>query len=177
MKLPVVNDRGSVSRTPVIGKKIFHRGLFEKIKFENFDFQNQKYLAPKNIWRTFNRCKIEFWTTFVFCTKLIFQLLFELQSFEKVTFWGLISLKNYFLKILKLHNSKGSWKINLVQKTSGPEFNFTSYNVQIIFRAQIFFILKITIFNLNFLKKLLVKNFNSSIKYYDFLIYLDLQSL
>ena len=41
MKLPVVNDRGSVSWTPVIGKKIFHQELLEKIKFENFDFQNQ----------------------------------------------------------------------------------------------------------------------------------------
>ena len=160
-----------------IGFKRIPWAFFEKMHFEKFKFLFQKYLDFKKYLEDLRRCKIQFWTTFVFCTKLIFQLLFELQSFEKVTFWGLISLKNYFLKILKLHNSKGSWKINLVQKTSGPEFNFTSYNVQIIFRAQIFFILKITIFNLNFLKKLLVKNFNSSIKYYDFLIYLDLQSL
>ena len=60
MKLPVVNDRGSVSWTPVIGKKIFHWGLFEKIKFENFDFQNQKYLTPKKYLEDLLRCKIEF---------------------------------------------------------------------------------------------------------------------
>ena len=86
MKLPVVNDRGGISWTPVIGIQNFHRGLFEKIKFENFDFQNQKYLTPKKYLEDLRRCKIEFWTTFVFCTKLIFQLPFELWSFEKVTF-------------------------------------------------------------------------------------------
>ena len=78
MKLSVVYDKGSVSWTPVKGKKIFHQGLFEKIKFENLDLQNQKYLTPEKYLEDHSICKIEFRATFVFCTKLIFQLPFEL---------------------------------------------------------------------------------------------------
>ena len=33
-------------------------------------------------WKIFGRCKIKFWTTFVFFTKLIFPLPLELESFK-----------------------------------------------------------------------------------------------
>ena len=42
------------------------------------DFQNKRYLTPEKYLEDQGRCKIGFWTTFVFCTKLIFQLPFEL---------------------------------------------------------------------------------------------------
>ena len=110
MKLPVVNDKGSVSWTPVIGKKIFHRGLFEKIKFKNFDFQNQKYLTSKKYLEDLIRCKIKFWTTFVFCAKLIFQLPFELWSFE-------IS-KKYFVQKYLASKWSNWWRAQRVSMVS-----------------------------------------------------------
>ena len=55
--------------------KIFH--------FENFEFQYQKYLITEKYFEDLRRCKIEFWTPFVFYTTLIFPLLFELENFEK----------------------------------------------------------------------------------------------
>ena len=68
--------------------KTFPEGFLRKNEIINFDFQNKKYLTPENFLEDLRRFKIKFWTTFVFCTKFIFQLPFELLSFEKVTFWG-----------------------------------------------------------------------------------------
>ena len=62
--------------------------FFEKTHFEKFKFLFWKYLDFKKYLEDLRRCKIQFWTTFVFCTKLIFQLPFKLQSFEKVPFLG-----------------------------------------------------------------------------------------
>ena len=56
--------------------------ILKIFQFENFEFQYQKYLTTEKYFKDLRRCKIKFWTTFVFYTKLIFPLLFELESFE-----------------------------------------------------------------------------------------------
>ena len=57
--------------------------------------QNQKYLSSKKYLEDLRRCKIEFRTTFVFYTKLIFWLPEELLTFKKSIFCG----QNIFVQI------------------------------------------------------------------------------
>ena len=59
----------------VNGFKIFSWAFFEEKHFEKFKFSIQKYQGFKNY-------SFQLWTTFVFFTKLIFQLPLELQCFE-----------------------------------------------------------------------------------------------
>ena len=65
--------------------------FFEKMHFEKLKFLFWKYLEFKKYLEDLRRCKIQFWTTFVFCTKLIFQLLFKLWSFD--IFWKYLDKK------------------------------------------------------------------------------------
>ena len=66
----------------VIGFKEFSWAFFEKRHFEKFKFSFQKYQVFKKYLEDFTRYKIQFWTTFVFFTKLIFPLPLELESFK-----------------------------------------------------------------------------------------------
>ena len=66
----------------ITGIKIFRLALLKIFHFENFEFLYKKYLTTEKYFKDLRRCKIEFRTTFVFYTKLIFPLLFELESFE-----------------------------------------------------------------------------------------------
>ena len=95
----------------ITGIKIFRLALLKIFHFENFEFLYKKYLTTEKYFKDLRRCKIEFRTTFVFYTKLIFPLLFELESFEKK---GKIFYSKYFLKFSKLSSSNRSGKINLV---------------------------------------------------------------
>ena len=97
----------NLSKRYITEIKIFRWALLKIFEFKNFEFQYQKYLTTEKYFEDLRRCKIEFWTTFVFYTKLIFQLLFELEHFE-------IFLSNFFLKFSKLSSSNRSEKINLV---------------------------------------------------------------
>ena len=58
--------------------------ILKIFQFENFEFQYQKYLTTEKYFKDLRRCKIKFWTTFVFYTKLIFPLLSELEGFENL---------------------------------------------------------------------------------------------
>ena len=58
-----------------------HASGFKKIPwafFEKMHFEKFKFFVFKKHFEDLRRCKIQFWTTFVFCTKLIFQLPFKL---------------------------------------------------------------------------------------------------
>ena len=88
--------------------------LFEKNAFKNLKLSRRKYLSLKKYLEDLRRCKMKFWTTFVFCTMLIFQLFFELERFENFRKYFDKKILSYFSK---LPSSKRSGKINMVQKT------------------------------------------------------------
>ena len=63
--------------------KFFDEPFRKYLSLKNFKSQYQKYLTSEKYLEDHRRCKIEFRTTFVFYIKLIFPLLFELESLEK----------------------------------------------------------------------------------------------
>ena len=80
---------------------IFSWALLEKLQFENYTLQYEKYLTPEKYLEDPIRCKIEFRATFVFYTILIFSLPEELLSFEKARFLVKIFLSKYFFENFK----------------------------------------------------------------------------
>ena len=83
-------------------------GVFFSPKNEN---AVEKYLGSRKYLEDLRRCKIEFWTTFIFYTMMIFLLILELESFKIL---GKIFLSKYFLKFSNVANTNRSGKINMV---------------------------------------------------------------
>ena len=121
-------------------------------QFEKLKMLQKKYLGSKKYLEDLRRCKIEFRTTFVFYTMLIFPLLFELESFEIICKIFLIQIFSEIFKALQL---KKEWKNQHgIKNKSCSEFDFTSSKVlQIFFETQIFFLQQFQIFECIFLKK------------------------
>ena len=104
-------QRETDTKQYITGIKIFRWALLKIFELENFKSQYKKYLTSEKYLEDHRRCKIKFRTTFVFCIKLIFPLLLELENVEKR---AKIFFSKYFLKFSMLSNSKRSGKINLV---------------------------------------------------------------
>ena len=75
-----------------ISKQLYYLTLISVALRDNHETKNGTAVLSNGIFEAnlsksyiteIRRCKIEFWTTFVFCTTLIFPLLFELENFEK----------------------------------------------------------------------------------------------
>ena len=79
---------------PLVLKKI-PWVFFEKMHFEKFKLLYQKHLGFKKYFRGPKKCKIQFWTTFVFCTKFN-----NSTSFQIMELWNSNFLRlNIFVKI------------------------------------------------------------------------------
>ena len=85
----------------------------------------KKYSGSRKYLKGHRRCKIEFWTTFVFYTMLIFPLLLEFQK---------IFGQKYFAYYLKAFQLKNEWKNqHSIENKSCPAFDFISSKVLQIF--------------------------------------------
>ena len=116
-------------------------------QLEKLKMLQKKYLGSKKYLEDLRRCKIEFRTTFVFYTTVIFPLLFELESFEIICKIFLIQIFSEIFKALQL--KKELKNQHGIENKSCSEFDFTSSMVlQIFFGTSIFFLQHFQFFKL-----------------------------
>ena len=91
-------------------KSSFLRKMLSKI----WNFKIKNIWPPKNIWKTLRDVKSNFGQLSFSTPSWFFHSQRSYWALKKSMFWGKIFLSKYFLKILKLNNSSGSGKINLM---------------------------------------------------------------